>query len=77
VFFSPSLPLSYFPVHNSFFNLVANIIISVHPKYKITTYMHLKHDLHDTIHFVMVFPNIMLVSIKKVKQKILQKKFQS
>jgi len=39
--------------------------------------MHLKHDLHDTIHFVMVFPNIMLVSIKKVKQKILQKKFQS
>jgi hypothetical protein len=39
--------------------------------------MSLKHDLLDTICFVMVFANFMLVSTKKVKQKILQKKFQS
>jgi hypothetical protein len=68
------LPLSYFSVHTSFFNLVTNIIISVHPKYKITDNL---HDLFDTICFVVVFANFTLVSTKKVKQKILQKKFQS
>jgi len=39
--------------------------------------MSLQHDLLDTICFVMVFANFMLVSTKKVKQKSYKKNFKA
>jgi len=39
--------------------------------------MSLQRDLLDTICFVMVFDNFMLVSTKEVKQKISQKNFKA